>query len=115
MVLSIIKLLKCRQTRKRTAEVRVNRFPLVANRRSLHHHFRMIHENEIRRLRYRLNRQGMLELDAWLAPLELALEEGDGETVARVEVIVATDTPELLAMMHGETDIPNELRPWLDR
>ena len=41
--------------------------------------------------------------------------KGDGETVARVEVIVATDTPELLAMMHGETDIPKELRPWLDR
>ncbi|HKI60231.1 MAG TPA: succinate dehydrogenase assembly factor 2 [Mariprofundaceae bacterium] len=75
----------------------------------------MSNENEIRKLRYRLNRQGMLELDAWLAPLEKALTEGDGETVARVEAIVATDTPELLAMMHGETEIPKELCPWLER
>jgi len=75
----------------------------------------MAEESDIRRLRYRLNRQGMLELDAWLAPLEKALTEGDGETVALVEVIVATDTPELLAMMHGEIAIPEELRPWLKR
>jgi len=75
----------------------------------------MVSENEIRKLRYRLNRQGMLELDAWLAPLETALEQGDGETVALVEVIVATDTPELLAMMHGEIPLPELLRPWLER
>ena len=75
----------------------------------------MANESEIRKLRYRLNRQGMLELDAWLAPLEKALEEGDGETIARVEAIVATDTPELLAMMHDEVEIPKELRPWLER
>ena len=75
----------------------------------------MANESEIRRLRYRLNRQGMLELDAWLAPLEKALTESDGETVALIEAIVATDTPELLAMMHGETEIPKELRPWLER
>jgi len=75
----------------------------------------MIHENEIRRLRYRLNRQGMLELDAWLAPLEKALIEGDRATVAQVEAIVAADTPELLAMMHGEIPLPELLRPWLER
>ena len=75
----------------------------------------MVSENEIRKLRYRLNRQGMLELDAWLAPLETVLEQGDGETVALVEVIVATDTPELLAMMHGEIPLPELLRPWLER
>lgn len=57
----------------------------------------------------------MLELDAWLVPLEEALEQGDGATVARIEEIVATDTPELLAMMHGEIELPKELRPWLDR
>jgi len=74
-----------------------------------------VNENEIRRLRYRLNRQGMLELDAWLAPLERALAEGDGETVAQVEAMVATDTPELIAMMHGETPLPELLRPWLER
>ena len=75
----------------------------------------MVSENEIRKLRYRLSRQGMLELDAWLAPLETTLEQGDGETVALVEVIVATDTPELLAMMHGEIPLPELLRPWLER
>jgi len=75
----------------------------------------MISENEIRKLRYRLNRQGMLELDAWLAPLEKALEQGDGVTVALIEEIVATDTPDLLAMMHGERPVPKELAPWLDR
>lgn len=72
-------------------------------------------ENEVRRLRYRLNRQGMLELDAWLAPLERALESGGGEIVAQVEAIVAADTPELIAMMHGELPIPEKLRPWLER
>lgn len=75
----------------------------------------MISENEIRKLRYRLNRQGMLELDAWLAPLEKALTQGDGETVALVEAMIATDTPELLAMMHGEIPLPGALRPWLER
>ena len=75
----------------------------------------MVIESEIRKLRYRLNRQGMLELDAWLLPLEKALTEGDGETVALVEAIVATDTPELLAMMHGEIPLPELLRPWLER
>jgi succinate dehydrogenase flavin-adding protein (antitoxin of CptAB toxin-antitoxin module) len=72
-------------------------------------------EDEIRRLRYRLNRQGMLELDEWMAPLEKALEEGDSETVAQVEAMIATDTPELLAMMHGEIPLPEGLRPWLER
>ncbi len=72
-------------------------------------------EDEIRRLRYRLNRQGMLELDEWLAPLEKSLEEGDSETVAQVEAMIAADTPELLAMMHGEIPLPEGLRPWLER
>ena len=74
----------------------------------------MTDENDIRRLRYRLNRQGMLELDEWIAPLEKALAEGDGETVAQVGEIIATDTPLLLAMMHGETPLPDRLRPWLE-
>lgn len=73
-----------------------------------------MNEADIRRLRYRLNRQGMLELDAWLAPLERALEAGDGECAALVEAIVATDTPELIAMMHGEIPVPEKLRPWLE-
>lgn len=61
-----------------------------------------------------MNRQGMLELDVWLAPLEQVLQTGDGEIIAQIEAIIAADTPELLAMMHGEQPIPEELRPWLD-
>jgi len=75
----------------------------------------MTDENDIRRLRYRLNRQGMLELDEWMAPLEKALAEGDGETVTQVGEMIATDTPLLLAMMHGEIPLPDSLRPWLER
>jgi len=75
----------------------------------------MTDENDIRRLRYRLNRQGMLELDEWMAPLEKALLEGDSETVAQVGEMIATDTPLLLAMMHGEIPLPDCLRPWLER
>jgi len=75
----------------------------------------MKYERDIRRLRYRLNRQGMLELDAWLAPLEQALATGDGEIISQIETMIATDTPELLAMMHGEIPLPDVLRPWLER
>ncbi len=75
----------------------------------------MKYERDIRRLRYRLNRQGMLELDAWLAPLEQALSTGDSEIISQVEAMIATDTPELLAMMHGEIPLPDALRPWLER
>ena len=75
----------------------------------------MTDESDIRRLRYRLNRQGMLELDEWLAPLGKTLAEGDAETVALVEAMIATDTPDLLAMMHGEIPLPELLRPWLER
>jgi len=75
----------------------------------------MADESDIRRLRYRLNRQGMLELDEWMAPLEKALAEGDDATVAQVGEMIATDTPLLLAMMHGEIPLPDVLRPWLER
>ena len=72
-------------------------------------------ENNVRKLRYRLNRQGMLELDAWMAPLEMALVEGDSEIITQVEAIIAADTPILLAMMHGEIPLPELLKPWLER
>ena len=72
-------------------------------------------EDEIRRLRYRLRRQGMLELDEWMAPLEKALLSGDGEIIAQVEAMITADTPDLLAMMHGEIPLPDGLRPWLER
>jgi succinate dehydrogenase flavin-adding protein (antitoxin of CptAB toxin-antitoxin module) len=72
-----------------------------------------MNDSDIRRLRYRMRRQGMLELDEWLASLEQALESGDREVILKVETIIAADTPELLAMMHGEIALPKELRPWL--
>ena len=75
----------------------------------------MTDESDIRRFRYRLNRQGMLELDEWMAPLEKALLSGDDDIIAQVEAMIATDTPELLAMMHGEIELPDGLRLWLER
>lgn len=75
-------------------------------------------EVDVRRLRYRMRRQGMLELDEWLTPLEKALEsslqEGDGEIISQIEAMVAADTPELLAMMHGDIPLPEGVRPWFE-
>lgn len=69
-------------------------------------------EERLRRLRYRMRRMGMLEIDAWLAALDAPLSKG--ELIPRIEALLAMDTPELLAMMHGEQPIPEELKPWLD-
>jgi len=71
-------------------------------------------ELELRRLRYRLQRLGMLELEAWLAGLEPALGEG-GEPVMRAAMrLMEMPTPQLLAMMHADLPIPDVLRPWLE-
>jgi len=67
---------------------------------------------KIRMLRYRLNRQGMLELDAWLAPL-IQAELDDAELVAALEQLLEREPPELEAMMRGESEIPAPLRPSL--
>ena len=70
-------------------------------------------ELELRRLRYRLQRLGMLELEAWLAGLGPALDEG-GEPVVRAAMrLMEMPTPQLLAMMHADLPIPDALRPWL--
>lgn len=71
-------------------------------------------ENElaIRRLRYRLNRQGMLELDAWLGPL-LQADFGDPSVLAAVEALLVCEPPELQRLMHGEAALPESLKPWL--
>jgi len=69
-------------------------------------------ELAIRRLRYRLNRQGMLELDAWLAGLMRADLHSAG-IVDAIESILACEPPELQAMMHDESLLPEVLRPWL--
>ncbi len=71
---------------------------------------------ELRRLRYRLCRQGMLELDAWLGRLEPALARMTGpERRALARMLEDAPPPELLAMMHGERPLPPELARWLAR
>ncbi|MFQ5519645.1 MAG: succinate dehydrogenase assembly factor 2 [Mariprofundus sp.] len=69
-------------------------------------------EIHIRRLRYRLNRQGMLELDAWLAPL-LAADFNDKSIIEACEILLACEPPELQAMMQGDSAIPQVLERWL--
>jgi len=59
-----------------------------------------------------LNRQGMLELDAWLSPLLQADFNVDGMMQA-VDVLMQCEPPELQAMMHGEKDVPECLKRWL--
>lgn len=75
-------------------------------------------EADWRRLRYRLQRQGMLELDAWLAPLldahQSMVPEVDYELMQAMESLLAKEPPELLAMMHGDEEIPASLRRWLE-
>ncbi len=66
-----------------------------------------------RRLRYRLARQGMLELDAWLARLPSPETMGDDELRA-LEDLLALEPPELQAMMLGERPLPRALARWLD-
>ena len=69
-------------------------------------------ELAIRRMRYRLNRQGMLELDAWLSRLQDADLKEPGVSAA-IDALLQYEAPELQAMMHGEKEIPACLRPWL--
>ncbi|RLL55964.1 succinate dehydrogenase assembly factor 2 [Mariprofundus sp. EBB-1] len=73
-----------------------------------------MHASEIavRRLRYRLNRQGMLELDAWLSPLLHADFDDDGVMDA-INLLLQCEPPELQAMMRGEKDVPECLKIWL--
>jgi antitoxin CptB len=66
----------------------------------------------VRRLRYRLNRQGMLELDAWLAAL-LHADMDDPELVAAIELLLNYEPPELQAMMLGELPVPAGLGVFL--
>jgi len=69
-------------------------------------------ELAIRRMRYRLNRQGMLELDAWLSRLFQADMQAEG-VAAAIDVLLQCDAPELQAMMRGEKAPPECLKPWL--
>ncbi len=68
---------------------------------------------KIRRLSYRLQRQGMLELDAWLSPLILALKSGTPDILDAIETLLQKEVPELQAMQTGKKAVPEELKPWL--
>jgi len=68
---------------------------------------------EVRRLRYRLQRQGMLELDAWLSHLEGALALSDEAVMMAISRLLACEPPDLQAMMHGDKPLPQLLEPWL--
>jgi len=70
-------------------------------------------EVNIRRLRYRLKRQGMLELDTWLSRLEPALESGGTALNTALVQFMEYEPTELLAMMQGNQPVPELLRPWL--
>jgi len=67
---------------------------------------------KVRRLRYRLNRQGMLELDAWLAPL-FAADMEDPELVSAIELLLSCEPPDLQSMMLGELPVPAGLEALL--
>lgn len=68
---------------------------------------------DTRRLRYRLRRQGLAELDAWLGPLHAALDSGDSRVIQAVSDLLECDANALLAIMRGEEPMPAMLRPWL--
>jgi len=68
----------------------------------------------MRRLRFRLKRQGMAELDAWLAPLETPLEKGDQDVAAALIRVLDQQPPEQVAMMRGQSAVPGVLQPWLN-
>ena len=68
---------------------------------------------DVRRLRYRLKRQGMLELDAWLASLDDALLSDNVEVIASVSILLSCEAPVLLAMMHGDSEVPENLKNYL--
>ncbi len=70
-------------------------------------------EVDVRRLRYRLKRQGMLELDAWLSGLDDALSSHDVGVISAMNAMLACEVPVLLAMMHGEVPTPDVLRIYL--
>lgn len=68
---------------------------------------------QLRQLCYRLRRQGMLELDAWLEPLVHELAQGDAVLLAAARELLPLEPPQLLAMMRGERPLPDALAPWL--
>lgn len=70
-------------------------------------------EMDVRRLRYRLKRQGMLELDAWLSGLDDALLSGDVDVITAMNDLLSCEAPVLLKVMHGDVPIPDVLKTYL--
>ncbi|MDQ6967392.1 MAG: succinate dehydrogenase assembly factor 2, partial [Mariprofundaceae bacterium] len=64
-------------------------------------------------LRYRLKRQGMLELDAWLSALDKALLSNEKAVIVAVNDLLSCEVPVLLAMMHGDLPVPDVLKGYL--
>ena len=69
---------------------------------------------QLRQLQYRLKRQGMLELDVWLLPLQEVLATKDEQLLTSIKTLLNREVPELLAMQSGQQEIPKELQPWLN-
>ncbi len=72
-------------------------------------------EVNIRKLRYRLKRQGMLELDTWLSCLEPVLKNNNEAFSHALNRLMDSESDDLLAMMRGHCSIPEALRPWLEK
>lgn len=68
---------------------------------------------QLRSLRYRLQRLGMLELEEWLGRIAPAIARGDQPVIEAAQQLMQMQTPQLLAMMHAELPLPEVLRPWL--
>jgi len=72
-------------------------------------------EMNVRRLRYRLSRQGMLELDTWLSPLLQQAGTDDENVVSAIELLLQCEAPQLQLMMAGDAEVPEVLKRWLCR
>ncbi|MDQ6956090.1 MAG: succinate dehydrogenase assembly factor 2 [Mariprofundaceae bacterium] len=70
---------------------------------------------DVRRLRYRLKRQGMLELDAWLSGLDGALLSKDMDVIVAMNDLLLCEVPVLLEIMHGDMPMPDILRAYLGK
>jgi len=70
-------------------------------------------EERIRRLRYRLGRIGLLEVELWLLPLLAAVETDRAELLDVCEQLLVEEGETLLAMQRGEIDLPSLLQPYL--
>jgi succinate dehydrogenase flavin-adding protein (antitoxin of CptAB toxin-antitoxin module) len=69
---------------------------------------------DLKKLRFRLRRQGLAELDAWLAPLEEPLLNGDQVVAKALTDLLDLQPVDLLAMMQGQLPVPVPLQSWLD-